>query len=177
MNITKQMADDIASELTKPLITQIEKLNNKFTEILYDLAKADIDPKLIAIYENPDFEKYINTTSYVRLRGCGFNYETRSCKSPLPISRNSFNQFELVWENNDPIGLSTFKLFDKIKDESKKLELLKFEIRTTLIELRTVKRVEKEFPEAFKFIKVPTKTTNQLLVNISPLRYKIKALK
>lgn len=111
------------------------------------------------------YPKYFETRRSIQLSGNGWNWRSLSLGEQIPYTGCCFNP-------DEKDGDFLLKLKNSYDQKHKDLELLISEIETSLISLRTYKRVEENFPEAFAFL--PKKITTSLSININDIRKKIK---
>jgi len=161
--ITKQIAENVAAQLTRKKNTEIsslkKELENKFSEIYLKTVPKEV----LQLFEK--FPDYVKTRRGLQCTGNGFEWQTLDFNKELPAYKNCFSPDELD-------AKELLELANKIKDKKQELFKLKAEIENVVFNLRTFKRVEIEFPEAVPFL--PTTVSTALMVNISDLRNKLK---
>lgn len=163
--ITKTIASEIALKLTQAKRIELEKLNLELTNFYYEFAKKQVPTDIFNFYTKN--RRYFKTTNKIRFIGNGFNYETVYFNPCLPNADDYYMSIEPSKEIADEILLKQ----KTIKTKKVFLENLETEIENTLLSISSYKRCENEFPEAFKLL--PTKTNNQLIVNVSDIRKKL----
>jgi len=72
--------------------------------------------------------------------------------------------YEITKEENKKL----FTLVQKREKQKNEIKNLRKEIKQALINLKTFKRVETEFPEAFKFL--PKNVSTALVVNVDSIK-------
>lgn len=162
MNITKTIATEVVEKLIQKQGLELkelkENLKAKFEEIVLNTIPKDIK----------DFYKkhprYTNTRQSFQLSGNGFEYKYLNTKNEVPAVTNSF-------QPNETDAIILHGLLNEIDKKEKEYKKLFSELEIALFGLRTYKRVEENFPEAFLLL--PNKITTSLAVNISELRNKI----
>lgn len=163
MNVTKQIASEVAEKLIQKqgleLIELKENLKQKFEEIVLNTI-----PKYIKDFYKKH-PRYMDTRQSFQLSGNGFEYKYLNTKNEVPAFSHSF-------QPNDRDAIILHGLLNEIDKKEKQYEKLFSEIEIALFGLRTYKRVEENFPEAFLLL--PNKITTSLAINISDLRNKIK---
>ena len=146
--ITKVIASEVAKKLTENKSKNIEKLNVNLKTEFQKIYLKRLPKEVYETFEK--FPSYFNARSYVQLTGNGFDWQSLSFLKPLPYSERSFVPNEQEAEKL----LKMKNEVDKAKNEKDKLVS---EIETALIGLRTYKRVQENFPEAFELL--PNKIT------------------
>lgn len=163
--ITISLAEDMAKEMTSELAKEIKDLKSTLgSEVEEHLLKGIPKDVLSCYKKHPD---YIETTSYVYLRGQGLNHDSVNLNNSIPVAGRT--TFDLPKE----ISLSVSKQLEVIKSkEAEKTRLYK-EVKNVLIDLKTFKRVREEFPEAAKFL---PKEDKQIFLpsNLKTLRAKFQ---
>jgi len=163
MNITKQIASEVAvlllQEKQKEINSLKKNLDSEFTEIVLKTIPIDV------LDFNDKFPDYLDLRSSFQCMGNGFNYKWLNTSKSLPCKNSNFLP-------NPSEAKKLLSIIGKIGDKKKVYNELLKEIEVTLFSLRTYKRVEESFPEAF--ILLPNKTTTAVALNISDLRQKIK---
>jgi len=161
-NITKAIAQEVAIKLTvkkrDSLKNEELKLKDDFREIIIKTIPKDV---LDCFEKHPS---YFDTRTSVQLSGNGFQWESINFGKELPVFRNF-----------TPDAVTAKKIMilkNKVEDSKKNLSDLQKEIENALFGLRTYKRVEENFPEAFAFL--PNKITTSLAINLTDIRQKIK---
>ena len=167
MNVTKIIAKEVAVLLTKKLKEKADWLEIDLKNSVTSMYKISV-PEIVVKISNdmPEWFRYRNT---VIVQGNGFSYQHVSttenviCKADLsyPILTPTPEQAKIL------IDLKT-----NFEDANKNYSEVLQEIEQALISLRTYKKVEENFPEAF--IHLPNKIPTSLTVNLSDIRNKIK---
>jgi len=163
MNITKTIATEVAEKLLSKQALEIKNLRSKLESTFDEIYLKTIPKEVVELFKK--YPNYFRTRSGFQLSGNGFDWKSVTSSKELPCINGSFQPNE-----KDAVILQkSINEIDKKKLEYKKLHS---EIETALFGLRTYKRVEENFPEAFIFL--PNSISNKLIVNISDLRNKIK---
>jgi len=163
MNITKTIAAEVAEKLLSKQALALEALRKEAGEAFTKIYLKTLPKEVVAAFEK--YPAYFQTRSGFQLNGNGFNWQSITASKKLPYSANAFSPTA----TEAAILLKVVNAADTKKFEYKKLFS---EIETALYGLRTYKRVEENFPEAFVFL--PNSVSTKLSVNISDLRNKIK---
>jgi len=163
MNITKLIATEVAEKLTDKKRLEIVNLKTDLSLVFEGIVLKSIPDEVIKLYKK--YPNHFETKRSFQLCGNGFEYQYLGVTKDIPHYKSSFTP------NEEDSKLLINKL-NEIKDLKKKYDELFKEIEITLFSLRTYKRVEENFPEAFLLL--PNKTTYAVALNISDLRQKIK---
>jgi len=163
MNITKQIASEVAILLLQKQANEIKSLNKDLETEFTEMVFKKIPVEVLDVFGK--FSDYFGTRKSFQLSGNGFNYKWLSASRCLPAKNASFCPDEKEAKR-------LLSIINKIDDKSNKYQDLLKEIEVTLFSLRTYKRVEENFPEAF--VLLPKKQTVSLALNLSDLRNKLK---
>jgi len=163
MNITKAIATEVAGKLLSKQVLEIQTLRKELEYKFDEIYLKTIPKEVVELFKK--YPNYFYTRRNFQLSGNGFNWKSVSTSKDLPSINGSFipNATDAV------ILLDAINIIDTKKSEYHKLTS---EIENALFSLRTYKRVQENFPEAFVFL--PNSISNKLVVNISDLRNKIK---
>lgn len=165
--ITKDIATDVAIQLTANKKAEIKKLEDELAGFITGIYEASLSDLIKQAFKK--HKGFLHTTNSIRLTGAGLSvgYKYYALSYELPKC-NSCGQFPM----NDEQSAKIVKLDDKIQDLIKEHRDLKQSIENALYNLRTYANVEREFPEAFKLL--PVKSVNTaLMVNIKDIRCKL----
>lgn len=166
--VTKTVAREMAEKLAKPHYDRMKELSKRRSDGVRAVYTAGI-PKAI-IDASRHFPEWINSFSSVYVHGAGLNKSFQV--DPMVIGRTTSQgsaSFKADNDQSDAIQKITLEYENAKRDYDDIL----LEIENALINLRTFKNIEKEFPEAVPHL--PTSNTNtSLMVNIDGLRAKLK---
>lgn len=165
MVISKQLASEIAKHLTESNNVEINTLKKQLSDIVYKEYVKKVPKDVIKGFkENPD---YFNVTTQIQLVGNGFNYDYITI-AKAPYNYNS-NRMTLTGD----VGKQAEKLHVEIKKLKEVKTNLFNEIESTLLALKTYKRIETEFKKAAKYL--PKKQSGYLpTINCADLEKRIK---
>jgi len=163
MNVTKAIATEVAEKLIQKQGLELKELKQDLKQKFEDIVLNTIPKDIKDFYKK--HPRYTNTRQSFQLSGNGFEYKYLNTKNEVPAVTNSF-------QPNEADALVLHGLLNEIDKKEKEYKKLFSEIEVALFGLRTYKRVEENFPEAFLLL--PNKITTSLAVNISDLRQKIK---
>lgn len=169
--MSKQLAFDIARQLTKKKRDEIDKMEKQLGRFLKSEYEKQIPvaiKRLAKLYPG-----WFDYTDEVYLLTHGFSHKKYdfyllSKEKELPRPTNESPHIVLDNKLSDIIHGMQNKIIDLKKD----YELLKTQIEAALLGLSTFARIEEKFPEAVKFIPVPT--SREIAINIDPIREKLK---
>jgi hypothetical protein len=168
--ITKQIAEDTAKAMTAEKAKEAAALKLKFQQAVMNIAWERVPQEVQNLYASniTNHKNYIVTRREFQLIGYGFDYKWVYVPEPIPF-RDCENVVKLSKEEGDLLWQleKTYKTAEKVVSE------LKLEIQVTLCDtLRTYKKVEEHFPEAF--VHLPKLSTSTALsINLDALRQKI----
>lgn len=156
------MAENVANKMTAKRSEEITQLENEYRKILTDAYRESVPVEIMkAMKSNRGF---LNMASGISLVGNGFNFDHIRFSEDLP-SENS------RWEIPEPYAEMVSTLRAHASSKKKELSVLKREITTALVNLRTLAKVSEHFPEALPFIERAPNT--EIIVDLSSLRKKL----
>lgn len=165
MRITKQLAQDVAIAILKERSVKHQQFKNETGEIIHKHLMSLLPKDVVKLFNSKD-KGYLRTTSYVRAIGQGLNFDHIDTPEH-PYTGNNSCTFP------DELSLKISKRREISNNESQEIRNLRDQIEATLIDLRTVKKVNEFFPEASPFLSTE-KATVYLPVNLDKLRSKIQ---
>ncbi len=167
--ITKQIAENTAKAMTAEKAKEAEALKLEFREIVRAVALKRVPEAVQALYRENEFKPYLITREYFALNGHGFSYRGAYTDQEIPWSGKS-NALELSREE----GKILWELEKNYKKAEDRVLELRDEIEVALYDtLRTYKKVQEHFPEAFEYLPKLSSST-ALSINLDTLRQKIK---
>lgn len=167
--ITKQIAEDVSRAMTAAERSNEEQLKANFQTLVLNAAFNRVPKAVKALYEHSDIRPYISTVQNLRLSGTGFNMKYMYTDEPIP----GIHDKTLVVQLTDDEADELFKMENAYKEAEKKTKQLQLEIQVALYEtLRTYKKVEEFFPEAYQHLPKLFGVT-ALSINLDALRQKI----
>lgn len=157
MRITKEIAENAARKLLAKKREQNAAKEKQFNAALSEQYRSTVPIDVLIVFET--YPSYISTSRYLHLYDNG-NYIAQIVVSDdLPKKDGNLN-LQLI--------SADVKRFRNIKAEEKRIDELQETISNALYDLRTMKNVEKHFPEAVQYI--PSAQTTALAINLEPLR-------
>jgi hypothetical protein len=164
--ITKEIASQVAHQLTAKKREVLKELNTKFRAELKRMYVEDTPNEIKELAEK--YPEYFNFRDRIGFFGTnGFGYENYRVEGSV-ITKSGDNSYANISSEN----ASKLKKIDyEIEDKKKELKDLVTELEILLYSLRTYAKVSEQFPEAIPFL--PYKTTSALAINIEDLRKKL----
>lgn len=145
MNITKTIAEQVATKMIQPIKDCIEKNRAELTDIALLAIKRSLPPGLYELYKK--YPGYFNKSRVVNLVN-GSQFIRVEMKEYVP-SRDYSNNFICTPEEAENVNRITTET-DSLLDEKGRVYN---SIVSTLLVLRTSKKVKDSFPEAYEYIK------------------------
>jgi len=165
------MAENASKQLVYNKKQKLQEKRNNLSQAFYDYLLDGCDKTLVKLLKDEKTKGFIKSSSSVKIiSGCGFSWDNVGLIDSLPSWFG--NTFQIQFDNNDKKGIELFKLFTEVKELKQKVEKLEEDIIITLMNLKTLKRVQVEFPEAVQFL--PSNETTALSVDIKPIREALK---
>ena len=167
--ITKQIAEDTAKAMTAEKRKAANDLKSIFEMAVSDIAWERV-PDCIRDMSLADSTKnYIVKRAECQLHGNGFEFKWVNFPSPIPFKYN-----ESLLNLSSAEGKVLWNLENDYKKAKQDVDNLKEEIYITLLyTLKTFKKVQDHFPEAYEFLP-KTETPTSLAINLDALRHKIQ---
>lgn len=142
--ITKSIAEEVARQLVKERENEISQLKKNLGHYVTQLHIARIPEIVMKAFKTNG--SYINSQQSMRITGAGFDrWFTVNMDKTLPYSGEHL-------QVNDEQGNAIKDADNLIQDKTTAKNDLKQSIEVALFNLRTYANVEKEFPEAVKFL-------------------------
>ncbi len=165
--VTIQLAHDVAADMVRERRTKNHEFQNEIHAFLFNKVMEKVPGVIKEAYNRPEFKDYIHVDNSIRLvgRGLDFNYYPLS-DFYFPSSRDE--RMTITLEGSEASKIE--KMIAKYSEEYKAINALEKQLRAVLLDLKTFKRVEESFPEAFAFF--PKKTENKVYLpaNLGTIR-------
>lgn len=163
--ITKAIAEDVAKQLVQDKENEIQQLKNNLSHYVTKLHIDRIPDAVMKAFKTNG--SYVNNQASIYICGAGFDrWFQVTLEKSLPYNGD---HLEVSSEQGDQIKAAKNLIDDKTEEKRK----LRQSIEVALFNLRTYNNVEKEFPEAFKFL--PKASVNTALaININDIRNQLK---
>jgi hypothetical protein len=163
--ISKQVAQDVAIKLCRKKKEEINILVDEFNNYLVSEYNKFLPPSVIAFHKQ--MPHYIETRSYIRVTGNGFSYE--DIRLGFHVITDKSNNF---FEPDKECAEILLRMKNIIIDKKKALNKLENDIENALIQLRTYKNIETQFPDAIKYL--PTKSITSVAINFTDILSRIQ---
>lgn len=173
--ISRAVAESIAEKLVAKFNVEIKELESKRKKYLTDLYIKTLPKEVLETFEK--YPNYFNKESSIRFDTHGFRYKYLDTE-PLPFCNK--NASDLFLPNKKPA--ITDKDYTYLWDVEVKVNALKEkksktynELISTLLQLKSYKRIQEHFPEIASYL--PTNTqTMALTLNLDKIRETTKCL-
>lgn len=159
MNVTKAMAEEIADQMIKPMVKHLDEQKSKLKDYCSFIVLNHIPVSIQKEYKKN--REFFSSCSTVRLcNGNAMLYNVDVDYTKIPCNTRA-NVYECTNEQYDYIA-KTRKDIDELRKEK---DQIRESIISTLLSLRTAKKVIEGFPSAASFIKpyLEKKTTTLAL--------------
>ncbi len=161
--ITKQIAENVTEKLVNKKRNELIQINDKISELATQIVLKNTPKEVLNLFKTR--KNYFQSTSSVRFDNNDFKWEWFTLYETLPSDNNHY-------PISDEESKKMFDLINKRDKAKSDLRKLKSEIYQALINLKTFKRVESDFPEAFEFL--PKNGSTALVVNVESIRKQLK---
>ena len=166
MNITKGIAEEIATKLLIEKQNELDEQNKTLKEFVKNIIRSRIPAEIDALWGR--FPNWINSTYYFYITGEGMNHTQMNLGGEIPFGASNTIQFT-------PEQAREYTAHqNKLDNLKKEYDALYQEIVTALVGLRTYNRIQESFPEAYALLPADRKST-ALVVNINKLRCTLNA--
>lgn len=164
--ITKEIATQVATQLTTKKREVLAELNKKFRAELKRMYVEDTPSEIKELAEkHPEYFDFRNRIGFNGTNG--FGYESYGIEGRVISTVGGAYYTKILPEHAKYLK----KLDNEIQDKKKEILSLIKELEILLYSLRTYPKVAEQFPEAVPFL--PFKTTSALAINIEDLRKKL----
>lgn len=160
--ITNKIAEDVANLMVQSKQEEINLKKEELKEYVTRIYRKSLPKEILNIYEK--YPEYMIHCSSVQLTGKGFNHEYVNIHSS-PARKDYYTVINIK-EEEDINKIRN--LYDHIKESNKNIKVLKLDIENALKNLRTYKKVESEFPEAFKHL--PNKVSAEVSICLKSIK-------
>lgn len=170
-NITKELAKQLTNKFLANEQKEIDSLNEQLKIESYNLARTKIDADIIALFENKP--AYFYTSNTVHFKGKGIDEEINIFDSLPRYSHRYYLSLNVTEKEFKPI----LNILDSYTSKKTALNKKRPLLESTIFSFRTIKNLEKGFPEVYSLLTPTDKNTNtSLMVNIDDVR-KVLGLK
>jgi hypothetical protein len=143
--ITKEIAENVTKELLSKKVEKKSELLKEIGAITRQELILSIPMKVMELFSQPEEKRFFQTESSVYLMDFS---RLRVSFSPIPKSDGNYYYKFTNEETRKKVGV----LYKKYIALEKQINQLEDEIKHSLLSLKTFKRIEEQFPEAFKFL-------------------------
>lgn len=168
--ISMEEARKISLKIVEPIDKKIKEVNAEIKMLLTGYYQAIIPPDVMKIWKK--YSEYMNRITSIYPKGQGISGSNSEFIESLPTIKSYTHSFDLSKEQ----AIIYLKLVDKRDNLKGKYEQTFKEIKATILSLSTHKRVAEQFPECVAFFSQAPKQNNQLIIQIAPVREKVKCL-
>ena len=168
MNITKSIAENVAIAMTKQKQDEITKVGREMADIVQDYVVKCLPKEVKSFYKS--HPKWVNKSSFFVVRGVGIGYYINQETDELPIQNH-----DKIVVLPDSEAVKYMALFNRKKDLKDEVSALVADIKNALLTMRTYKRIEEQWPEAFALIpKDEAKKPTGVAINLSDIKKRLK---
>ena len=171
--ISERDANTAAKKIVEPIQEKRSAVEKQMQAYVTEIYKASLPAKILKCWKDSDICEYMYSTSSLNLNGNGFSNRGISLigKWPKVDTHYSSPVLELTAEQAAFLN----PLEDEKDELKKKYDTTLSEVQNSILTLGTHKRVQEEFPEAYKFLPGITVDTS-LMVQLDPVREKVRCL-
>jgi len=169
--ISMEEARKMSLKIVEPIDKKIKEVNAEIKVLLTGYYHATIPQEVMKFFKK--YPTWIATVVNVYLSGQGITKSYNGINiERSPAINGSMPTLDLSKEQ----ASLYLKLCDKRDELKGKYEQTFKEIEATILSLSTHKRVAEQFPECVAFFSQAPKQNNQLMIQIAPVREKVKCL-
>jgi hypothetical protein len=165
--ITKSLAESIASSLLAKKKEKISHKRQELKEKVTQVIEQTIPEDVLKFHESN--QDWMRGSQDFRLQGDGTGTDYTHYRTTKTLPSNSQYNWVKIPDKSHNEVMNLHSKIDKMESDLKKA---RFEVETAIFNLRTYSNLEKEFPEAAKYL--PKNGTTALVVNIDKVRQLIK---
>lgn len=147
MNISKTIAEEAAKELIQPMVEKEKKIRKEIGEIAYAEALKTFPKDLLECYNK--HISYFHSTKDVTFRN-GTQELNIGLSKHLPCEYSSWKFYANIGSD---IAHKLSKMDIQAENIKNKREHTQESIYSTLLSLRSFKKIKEQFPEAYELIK------------------------
>ena len=145
MNITRTISEDVATKMVAPIAEKIKNLKEERKNIIDKVVSNAIPQDLKDCYQK--YSSYFRESTDVCL--CAGTHEIRVNRiSPFPSPSTWYPRVE----TDNSVIEQVDKLQLRIKKADEEKDKMYSSIVSTLLSLRTFKRVKEQFPDAYDYL-------------------------
>lgn len=167
MNVTKQVAREVAIALVKPKQDELKAIKDKLGIEAYKIICSKIPNKVIVAF---DYNKeYFKHSKSKQVRGFGFNFEWLEMSHALPYKNTAATEL-----NQDEANI-LLPLWNQKNDKLEEIENLRTDLENAILTLRTYARIKEQLPEAYELL--PDKTSTAISINLESIKTRLHGSK
>lgn len=155
--INKSVAENTAFNMLKENRDKITEKEKALSEVAEAFIIKTFDAETYEIVKSLP-SGWIETKSSFNVSGNGFGHLWVRIKQSIRVPHISYT-IDIPRKEYDKLD----SMKTEIKEMQTKLESIKSQIVATLLKLRTAQKIQKEFPEAFKFLPKDAMQVNDLI--------------
>lgn len=169
--ITKNIAKDTAKKLLEKRIKLQNERKTTFWSWVASKYKATLPPEILSLPDN--LKTFLFYTSSIHVRGVGIDYKMSNVYTNGSITfLQQYSKTPSVDLSNED-AVSFVQMWEEIDTERKKLLDDEFKLEQSLLALKTYKKVQEVFPEAYAALPEIEKY-NLPTINVDVLKEMIK---
>ena len=166
MRITREKAEFVAGKLVESKREEVKEKRNELKAYVKEITLKRVPTSVSQMFK--EFPEWVNASNQIRINNVSLNnyiLKNHVIDEKVP----AIHDFNVT----DSEAKKVHSLVDEIEKISDVADKLRTEIEILLINIKTYKRCETEFPEAFSFL--PLEVPNaQLSVSVESVREKLK---
>lgn len=169
--ITKDIARQTAIKMIAKIEAKVKNKKAELSELIIENYNKNLPKEILEA--SLKYPNYFKKSSQVLLKENGLNDSFSLTKSVC----STLDTYQVVFIPEVAIAKLLSKgIIELNKLENKKKEL-RIQIENTLLNLKTYKRIQDQFPEAFEFLPEKAQTDNALAIPIDDIRKQLSAIK
>ena len=169
--ISQTTAREVSMKVCKPILEKKQEVINKRRELLTKWYRDSVPADVMKFWKA--HEQYMRTTTWVYIEGIGVGKSQYNIEElPIGKAHDYYNPFKL----NKEQSIEFSKLLEQEEDLKLKYDTTQKEIEATMLALGTTKRIIEKMPELTEFLPEAPKENMQLMVQLAPIREKVKCL-
>lgn len=171
--ISENHAHIAAKKIVEPIQEKRSAVEKEIQEYVTKIYKESLPAKVLKAWNDSDLCSYIISASSIKLYGHGFSNRNVNLIGKLPRAEGAeyYLRIDLTAEQAAVLQ----PLENEKEDLKKKYDITLSEVQNSILTLGTHKRIQEEFPEAYKFLPGVTRDT-ALMVQLDPVREKVRCL-
>lgn len=169
--ISQDAAHSASVKIVAPIQKKIEEVNKEIKEFLTVVYLETVPPEVMKLWKKHSAWMYHFSTVYPK----GVGIASSSSQSIESSPNNSGGYYKDLHLSKEQAAIYV-KLIDKRDELKEKYKNTQKEIEVAILSLGTHKKVADQFPEVAGFFIEGVKENTQLIVQLAPVREKVKCL-